>query len=87
MTNPLQIAAQAEDGHGTTAALVHFGWSPSARAAHEMYDKVVQYGEQNDDVTGESCVHGMRSAVMSALLVPTAHFAMRTAIQLKQTHG
>lgn len=28
---------------GVTAAMVHFGWAPAARAAHEMYDRVVQY--------------------------------------------
>jgi len=26
-----------------TSALVHFGWAPAARAAHEMYDRVVSY--------------------------------------------
>ena len=49
---------QGEEGSATTAALVHFGWAPSARAAHEMYDKVVQYSEASPDVTGESARFG-----------------------------
>lgn len=44
---------QAEDGRGTAAALVHFGWAPSSRAAHEMYDRVVRYSEGSSEVTGE----------------------------------
>ncbi|GAB4816369.1 hypothetical protein N2152v2_003415 [Parachlorella kessleri] len=42
---------KGEEGDATAAALVHFGWAPSARAAHEMYDKVVQYSEASPDVT------------------------------------
>ena len=34
-----------------TAALVHFGWAPGSRAAHDMFDKVVAYG--NDSITVE----------------------------------
>ena len=42
------------DGQGApTAALVHFGWAPSSRAAHEMYDRVVRYGEGHSDVAGK----------------------------------
>lgn len=34
----------AEVSGTVTAALVHFGWAPGARAAHEMFDKVAGYG-------------------------------------------
>ena len=35
------------------AALVHFGWAPGTRAAHEMFDKVVGYGTASNAVTVE----------------------------------
>lgn len=36
-----------------TAALVHFGWAPTARAAHEMYDKVAAYAAQSTLISVE----------------------------------
>eukprot|EP00887_Chlorella_sp_A99_P008234 scaffold12.g8234.t1 len=34
------------------AALVHVGWAPAARAAHQMYERVVAYGEASAQVAG-----------------------------------
>jgi GATA zinc finger len=35
------------------AALVHFGWAPGARAAHEMFEKVSSYGTGSNAITVE----------------------------------
>jgi hypothetical protein len=38
-------AAAASETAPVVAALVHFGWSPVARAAHEMYGRAAAYGD------------------------------------------
>lgn len=46
------LPLQAEGSAEASAALVHFGWAPGARAAHAMFGAVAKYGEQSGLVTG-----------------------------------
>lgn len=42
---------KGDDSNVPTAAMIHFGWSPTARAAHDMYDAVVTYEEGSEVVS------------------------------------
>jgi len=47
-----KLIANPDDGI-VIAALVHFGWAPAARAAHEMFEKVSSYGTRSSAITVE----------------------------------
>jgi len=47
-----KLIANPDDGI-VIAALVHFGWAPGARAAHEMFEKVSSYGTRSSAITVE----------------------------------
>ncbi|KAL4515468.1 hypothetical protein Ndes2437B_g06907 [Nannochloris sp. 'desiccata'] len=47
-----KLIANVDDGI-VIAALVHFGWAPGARAAHEMFEKVSSYGARSSSITVE----------------------------------
>ncbi|KAL4419538.1 hypothetical protein ABPG77_006869, partial [Micractinium sp. CCAP 211/92] len=42
---------KAEGGDAPTAALVHFGWAPAARCAHQMFGAVARFAEASSQVS------------------------------------
>ena len=64
---PPPAAAAAAAAAPVVAALVHFGWAPTVRAAHQMYDRVVRYGEASQEVAGALRAQGDGGSVVGGL--------------------
>jgi len=54
--SPNDPCLQADGSAEASAALVHFGWAPGARAAHAMFGAVAKYGETSSLVSGEQFI-------------------------------
>ena len=50
---------QAEGAAEPVAALVHFGWAPAARAAHDMFGAVARFAQASQLVSGERIQEGL----------------------------
>ena len=72
------LAAQAEGGAAPTAALVHFGWAPAARAAHQMFGRVARFAEGSAQVTG-GCAQVLQAGSAGGVLQASRHGQGRQA--------